>query len=514
MLHPMQRCGDIVTETLKDARGRRLSKAARRREAIDRLAEVGITNDHVVEQYPFELSGGMRQRVAIAASLTRNPRLLIADEPSTALDVTTQQEVLALLGDLQRARGMALVLITHDLRVAFSVCQRINVLYAGSIAEAGPAIEVAAAPLHPYTLGLLLAEPPVDRRVQDLISIPGAVPTPDSVSGCCSFVARCAWAADVCAAAKPATQFVAEGRVVACHRHGQLAAEMVQARVARSSAASHHDAIAEPSTAELLAVQDLAVTYAPRGRRGAAVHALKGVSIAINDGESVGVVGESGSGKTTLGRSVVGLARPTSGSIQIGGIDTSAYLDAKGTEAQKLRRMVQIVFQDPYSSLNPVQSIGTALAEALHVRLDRKPRPDEVEALLTKVHLPASYADRKPSALSGGERQRVAIARAIAVQPRLLICDEPVSALDVSVQAQVLTLLRELREELGLAFLFVTHDLAVVRQIADRIYVMHRGEVVESGLTSDVMDHPKHAYTRRLIDSVPRSEASAKENTA
>jgi peptide/nickel transport system ATP-binding protein len=506
MLHPMQRCGAIVTETLRRSDGGRLTKVQRHGEAISRLAEVGITDEHVLRQYPFELSGGMRQRVAIAAALSRNPALLIADEPSTALDVTTQQEVLKLLGELQRARGMALVLITHDLRVAFSVCQRIHVFYAGSIAEVGPSEAVSERPLHPYSLGLLLADPPVDRRIRDLVSIPGSVPTPDSVAHQCSFADRCSWAADECRTARPALVTIDADRAVACVRHGEIAAQMTASRGA------HAESIAiteEPNEGnDLVAVRDLKVTYARRGRKGSPVHALKGVSISVKPGESVGIVGESGSGKTTLGRSLVGLVEPTSGSITINGIDASSYPRASRSDRDRLRHSVQIVFQDPYSSLNPSHTIRAALAEALSVRLNRRPTSAEVRALLGRVRLPESYAERKPAALSGGERQRVAIARAIAVEPRLLICDEPVSALDVSVQAQVLTLLREIRQELDLAFLFVTHDLAVVRQIADRIYVMSRGVVVESGPTQQVLDHPQHAYTRKLINSVPRVEAS------
>jgi peptide/nickel transport system ATP-binding protein len=305
MLHPMRRCGDIITETLHDDRGRRLSRSARRGEAVARLAEVGITDEHVARQHPFELSGGMRQRVAIAAALAQNPRLLIADEPSTALDVTTQQEVLALLRQLQRSRGMALVLITHDLRVAFSVCSRIHVFYAGSIAEVGPSEGVAQRPLHPYTLGLLLAEPPIDRRVRDLISIPGSVPTPDSVVGRCSFAARCEWVSDPCTTSKPALVRLSSGRDVACVRHSQIAPDMEQSRAAHSEPIHLDDAAAPESP--LLTIRDLEVTYPRRGRRGHDVHALKGVSIDIGRGESVGIVGESGSGKTTLGRSLVGL---------------------------------------------------------------------------------------------------------------------------------------------------------------------------------------------------------------
>ena len=507
MLHPMHRCGAIITETLRDQRGKRLSRDARQREAVQRLAEVGITDECVARQYPFELSGGMRQRVGIAAALAQNPRLLIADEPSTALDVTTQQEVLKILSDLQRARGMALVLITHDLRVAFSVCQRINVFYAGSIAEVGPSAEVAETPLHPYTLGLLLAEPPVERRVRELVSIPGSVPDPDEVAGSCAFAARCGWADAVCESTKPALETTDTSRQVACHRHVEIAGNLRDVQGAHD--ASGAPPTPTPSTSTLVHAAGLEVTYRARGRKGTPVHALKGVSIEVRGGESVGIVGESGSGKTTLGRTLVGLVTPTGGSLTIDGIDAHSYRGASREDRLRLRRAVQIVFQDPYSSLNPTHSIGSALGEALSVRLERKPRVSEIAALLRGVGLPETYAARMPAALSGGERQRVAIARAIAVKPRLLICDEPVSALDVSVQAQVLTLLRQIRVEQNLAMLFVTHDLAVVRQVADRIYVMHRGQVVESGLTEQLLDNPQHPYTQKLLNSVPRVDPSS-----
>jgi peptide/nickel transport system ATP-binding protein len=508
MLHPMLRCGSIITETLRGEHGKRLGKAQRDAEAVRRLAEVGISDASVAHRYPFELSGGMRQRVAIAAALAQNPRLLIADEPSTALDVTTQQEVLNLLRELQQSRGMALILITHDLRVAFSICQKVTVFYAGSVAETGAVPAVASAPLHPYTLGLLLADPPIEHRVRELANIPGSVPRPDTVASRCAFEARCPWAADECRSVKPTLLAVGGARSVACVRHPHLNDAMAEWRTGFTITAASVPPT-EPDTAPaLVAVRDLQVTF-PRRPRGTPVHALKGVSVTVSPGESVGIVGESGSGKTTLGRSLVGLVQPTAGTITVGGIDATSYARASRDDLASLRRLIQIVFQDPYSSLNPSRTIGATLAEALSVRLGRKPDAGEAKALLTEVGLPEAYAGRRPSALSGGERQRVAIARAIAVRPKLLVCDEPVSALDVSAQAQILTLLRSIRDELGIALLFVTHDLAVVRQIADRVYVMRRGEVVESGPTGQVLDRPQHSYTKRLIDSIPRAGAAS-----
>jgi peptide/nickel transport system ATP-binding protein len=321
----------------------------------------------------------------------------------------------------------------------------------------------------------------------------------------CSFAARCPWVGEECRREKPQLIELGGSRSVACLRRSDIAGEMAKARTITADESAIDD---EPAGGDaLVAVRDLRVTFVRRGRKGNEVQALKGISLAVRPGESVGLVGESGSGKTTTGRSLVGLVEPTSGSIRIDGIDASSYARASKSDRARLHHLVQIVFQDPYSSLNPARSIGAAVAEALSVRLGHRPSKEEIAALLRRVRLPASYADRKPAALSGGERQRVAIARAIAVEPRLLICDEPVSALDVSVQAQILSLLRDLREELGLALLFVTHDLAVVRQIADRIYVMYRGEVVESGPTRQILDAPRHDYTKRLIASIPGAQS-------
>jgi peptide/nickel transport system ATP-binding protein len=494
MLNPVMRVGPQVVETARERT---------REEAVRRLAEVGIRDPAVVSRYPFQLSGGMQQRVALAAALASDPSILIADEPSTALDVTTQREILALLGRVQEERGMALVLITHDLRVAFSICRRIYVLYAGSLLELGPAAELEAMPLHPYTLGLLLSEPSVDRRFGELPVGAGSVPSPDDVAGSCPFVTRCRWAAPACGSGSPPLREVARGRFSACVRLEEIRDELVEQRRSWDERVSELHAPAAPVEGALVEVREVRKLFAKRRGQGE-VTALKGVSIAVGEGESVGLVGESGSGKTTLARCIVGLETPSGGEIVVDGIDASDYARLKGEQRRQLRRRVQMVFQDPYSSLNPVMTVGATLREALSV--GPTPRTGEVE-LLGLVGLPPHYAGRKPVALSGGERQRVAVARALALQPRLLVCDEPVSALDVSVQAQILNLFSALRAELGLGYLFITHDLAVVRQVADRVYVLYEGEVVESGPVERVLDAPTHPYTARLVASVPRTEA-------
>jgi len=511
MLNPVVRCGLQVTDVLKDGE-RRLSRRARHAEAIRRLTEVGIPE--AVDRYPFELSGGMRQRVAIAAALAGDPRVLIADEPSTALDVTTQAEILALLTSLQESRSMGLVLITHDLRVAFSTCDRLYVLYAGSLLEVGDAAEVEAEPLHPYTLGLLLSEPPADRRLFELVAIPGSVAVVDEVADRCALAPRCQWVQPECTASQPPLLTVDPGRRSACLRLDEIRSEMH--RMHGMAQVSAEAAVPNDASA-LITVEGLTKVFADAaGRKARApVKALDDVSIVVGDGESVGLVGQSGSGKTTLARCLVGLETATSGNITIDGIAAADFGRISDDDLRRLRRTIQIVFQDPYSSLNPLRTVGATLQEAVALDLgrgrDTKPR---VHELLERVGLPTSYVNRKPVALSGGERQRVAIARALAVRPRLIICDEPVSALDVSVQAQILSLFRTLRSDLGVGYLFITHDLAVVRQVVERIYVLHRGEVVESGPVATVLDHPQHSYTAQLVDSVPRSPGQLARSTS
>ena len=509
MLNPLRRSGRHITETLRNERGRQLNRIRQREEAARRLAEVGIHQASVADRYPFQLSGGMRQRVAIAAALARDPKILIADEPSTALDVTTQKEILALLKSLQESRGMGLILITHDLRVAFSMCDRIHVLYAGSVLEVGRASLVETEPLHPYTLGLLLSEPRGDRRLSELVAISGSVPTPDEVATCCPFAPRCTWARPQCVAGKTELADVASGRLSACIRLDEIRSEMSQVR--QTAERSVHVQVVSRVAEPLVAIEGLHKVFRAASQRGGSelVAALAGVSLEVGENESVGLVGESGSGKTTLARCLVGLESPTGGRITIDGIPGSDYSSLRESDRTRLRRTIQMIFQDPYSSLNPVRTVGSTLKEALALRggarsgsFDRAMRQ-----LLERVGLPALYAERKPVALSGGERQRVAIARVLAVEPKVIVCDEPVSALDVSVQAQILNLFKSLRAETGISYLFITHDLAVVRQVVERVYVLYRGEVVEAGPVDEVLDRPKHPYTIRLVDSVPRSEA-------
>ncbi len=496
-LNPLLRSGDHIIEGLELSAGRKLGSAEARAEAIRRLAEVQITDERVVDRYPFQLSGGMRQRVALAAALARDPELLIADEPSTALDVTTQAEILQLIKETQRARQMGLIFISHDLRVAFSVCDRVYVLYGGSIMETGPTSSLLDTPQHPYTHGLMLSEPTATGRQADLYSIEGSVPRPDDVRDKCSFADRCRWARPECNASKPPLMPKADSVQTRCIRIDSIHMEMQEERLA-VKAMSEPRSLSE-AVPVIASVRDLEKVFDVG--RGETVAALRGVSFDIRKGESVGLVGESGSGKTTAARCLVGLETPSAGSISLYPDGSEAPI---GPGDRAARRFVQIVFQDPYSSLNPRQSVGSALSEPLRL-MGRTPAEAQEEAvqLLETVGLPSAYMSRRPDALSGGERQRVAIARALSVKPDLLVCDEPVSALDVSVQAQVLKLFRDLRERFGVSLLFITHDMAVVRQVADSVHILYEGQVVESGPVDQVLDNPQDDYTIRLIASIP-----------
>jgi peptide/nickel transport system ATP-binding protein len=490
MLNPTMTAGGHIAETLLAA-GRSRGEVAG--EVTRRLAEVGIADPSVAGRYPFELSGGMSQRVALAAALANDPDVLVADEPTTALDATTQHDVLALLRRIQTDRGMGLVLITHDLRVAFSVCDRVMVMYAGSIVEQAAAPALREGPLHPYTAGLLVSVPSTEHYQQRLVGIEGSVPPTHTVVDRCGFADRCSHRIDACVAGAPPLVEVSPGRFSSCLRSHELALAVSERDQPAARTGSTGGEV-------LVRVRDLRKVY----RSGGSDHtALAGVSFELREGEALGVVGESGSGKTTIARCLIGLTAATGGDIEFAGV---GVVGGRRSTAQRraVARVVQCVFQDPFSTLNPMHTVGATLAEALAHR--GRPVADsdrEVEALLRRVGLAADLAGRRPVALSGGQRQRVAIARALAVEPRVLLCDEPVAALDVSVQAQVLELLREVNRQ-GTSLLFITHDLGVVRQVTERVVVLYRGEVVEQGETDAVLDRPQHAYTQRLVASMPR----------
>jgi peptide/nickel transport system ATP-binding protein len=473
--------------------GRQVAEAADTRDldvVHGLLADAGIPNPQErARQFPHELSGGLRQRVTIAMAVARSPRLVIADEPTTALDVTVQARVLALLASL-RERGISVLLITHDLAVAGSICDRVVVAYAGRIAESGTVREVLGAPRHPYTVGLLASRPLMTHAPgEELASLPGRMPDPRMLPSGCAFAPRCPLAGPVCDEQPLAP---AEGRAVECHRAGEL--ETWPRAAAEPPAPAPAAAAAEHAEGGV-SVRAEGVTRDFGGRKGrlfvearAPFRAVDDVSFELPRGGALAIVGESGSGKTTLLRMVVGLLAPTSGTITRG-----------------LGAPPQLVFQDAGASLTPWLSVGQMLDERLTRAGVAPGRREKMRAeTLDAVGLPLEIVRRRPRELSGGQRQRAAIARAVIVPPTLLACDEPVSALDVSLAAQVLNLLGDLRRRLGLSLLFVTHDLAVARAVAEDVIVMHGGRIVERGPVERVLGDPQHEYTRELLDAVPR----------
>ena len=454
----------------------------------------------------------MAQRVMIALAIANDPTLLIADEPTTALDVTVQQQILDLLTDLQREDGLSIVLISHDLAVVGSVAHRVAVLYAGETIEEGPTARVLNHPWHPYTRALLLAQPSTTGKGIELPTIPGSVPTPGSMPAGCRFSNRCPDALQMCHEPQVWTAHDLSGGVrcvradteVAVPDPTQMTATMAAHVVGEVVPAAPTDP--EPSGPALLAVRGLRKEYGRPSRlrkdSSKVVTAVDDVSFEIRTGETLGLVGESGAGKSTVGRMILGLCEPTTGSVEFDGVEIGA---GKHKRSLALRGDIQVVFQNPYATLDPRMRIGHSVAEPIEAqgRISRRARRDRVAQLLDQVGLPPSMADRYPHALSGGQRQRVAIARALAPEPRLIVCDEPVSALDVSTQAQVINLLRRLQDEQGLTYLFVSHDLSVVYHVSHHIAVMRSGRVVEHGRADQVFHHPSDPYTKQLLASSP-----------
>ncbi|HTY66134.1 MAG TPA: ABC transporter ATP-binding protein [Alphaproteobacteria bacterium] len=483
-------------------------RSQRRDRAAAALAEVRLDDPtSLLDRYPFQLSGGMCQRVLIAVAFASNPALIVADEPTTALDVTTQAHIVTLIRGLQAARGTAMLFITHDLRLAAHLCDEALVLYAGDVVERGPASAVFTSPHHPYTRALKRANPPLSGPRQPLIALPDTMPGLASLGALpgCRFAPRCPTADAACARAVPPLREVDPGHWARCAPACQLASSG-DAPAAPPLATPSRAAAAHP----VLEFDHVSKRF--RGqrrwfRRTAPVDAVRGTSLAVMPGEFVGVVGESGSGKSTLARLAMGLEAPSSGRIRLDGEDAT---QPRSSWSRRIATM-QMIFQDPLSALNPrrrIESLVTQALEARHGHLPRAKRQQRAVELLRDVGLAAELAPRFPPQLSGGQRQRVNIARALCLAPRLLIADEIVSGLDVSVQAQILNLLLRLREEHGIALLFISHDLSVVRYLCDRVLVMYRGEIVETGATARVFDSPGHPYTKALLAAVPPDDAS------
>jgi peptide/nickel transport system ATP-binding protein len=509
-LNPVMRIGEQIVEAIEAHTA--LRGAAARAKAIEWLGRVGIPEpERRVDDYPFRMSGGQKQRVMIAMTLASEPDFLIADEPTTALDVTIQAQILELLKRLQREQGMGLLLITHDLAVVAGMAHRVALMYAGQIIEVAEAADFFAAPRHPYARLLLRAMPDSARRGDALAAIPGMVPPLSQSFSGCRFAPRCDRAVPACHDTLP--ELIDRGvSSVRCLLYRAGAVPPSQADPAAASALRFvaPPAVA-PAAGPLLEVRGLSVRFPIRKgllqRAVGAFVAVDDVSFTVAPGQTLALVGESGCGKTTTGKAIVQLLR---GQASIEGEALFAGQDLftlRGDALRTARRQVQIIFQDPFASLNPRMRVLDILEEglqALRPETTAAARRASVERLVDQVGLRADALQRHPHEFSGGQRQRIAIARALAVEPRLIVCDEPTSALDVSVQAQILNLLRQLQRELGVAYLFITHNIGVVEYIADHVAVMNRGRIEEHGPVRAVLGHPRSDYSRTLLAAVPR----------
>ena len=461
-LNPVLSCGSQVREAIQ--LHKKLSRAEAEKQTIDLFAKVKLPDPvGIFNRYPHQLSGGQKQRVMIAMAMSCNPSLLICDEPTTALDVTVQKNILGLIKELQQQENMGVIFITHDLGVVSEIADRAIVLYQGSIVEEGNVKQIFTNPQHPYTKGLLNCRPVLHKKGERLPVV---------------------------------SDFMRA-------ESGGLKSEVGSPKTEASATSN----FGLQTSDLLLQIKNLNVWYpVKKNFLGATIEYMKAVddvSFEVFKGETLGLVGESGCGKTTLGRAILRLIEPVSGKIIFNGLD---LLTCSAKELKKLRKDIQIVFQDPYSSLNPRLTIGAAIAEPLKVHdifQKENERKERVGSLLEKVNLSASYSQRYPHEFSGGQRQRIVIARALALNPSFVVFDESVSALDVSVQAQVLNLINDLKTEFGFTVIFISHDLSVVRYISDRILVMNKGKIEEIGLAEDVYYHPQKEYTKRLIASIP-----------
>ncbi|MGW2048410.1 dipeptide ABC transporter ATP-binding protein [Streptomyces sp. NPDC001858] len=511
-LNPVMKVGDQIVEAMT-VHG--VDKKTARARAVELLEQVGIPDVPAkIDQYPHQFSGGMRQRVVIAIALANDPALLIADEPTTALDVTIQAQILRLLARLRTELGIAVAIITHDMGVVAELCTDVVVMYSGRTVEKGTVEQVFNHPRHPYTAALLEAMPRLDDDLagRPLPAIPGTPPDPAALPPGCAFAPRCPFTEDDCTHARPELLEIGDsGQTSACFA-AQRGVDVSTGRGRTEAPAPVPPVRPAPvPDTPVLEVRDLRVDVGSRRRglfhREPPVYAVDSVSLSVRAGRTVGLVGESGCGKSTLSRGIVGINPIAGGSVFVDGTEVSAMREE---DLKRVRSSVQYVFQDPYASLNPRRTVRQSLAEALGFRgIGGRELEAEARLLMEQVGLRPELLDRYPHAFSGGQRQRIGIARALARRPRTLVLDEPVSALDMSVQAQIINLLQQLQNELGLGYLFIAHDLSVVRHLSDTVAVMYLGRIVEYGEVADVYGNPQHPYTAALLSSSPVASAAA-----
>jgi peptide/nickel transport system ATP-binding protein len=491
-LNPALRIGIQLTEVL-DAHASDLGDDDRLQRVREALDEVALPSDDVfLRRYPHQLSGGQQQRVAIAMAFANRPQVIVCDEPTTGLDVTTQSRVLETVRDLCRSYRVAALYVTHDLAVVAELASRVAVMYGGRIVESGPRDEIFSAPRHPYTRRLLRAVPDIAGK-RTVVGIPGRAALPGSRPDGCFFHPRCPLGDDECVGAFPPVTDLGGGHTVRCYHHDQ--------------AAQHPEPEGAGQLERRAGETELTLTVRDLDAHYGSSHALFGIDLDVRRQECLALVGESGSGKTTLARSVSGLHSDYTGEVRL---HDDPLPSAARKRSREARKQIQYIFQNPYASLNPRRTIGQSIARQLQLFYpgSRSDSGRRVAECLERVALSSSAAGRFPDQLSGGERQRVAIARALAAEPSVLVCDEVTSALDVSVQAAIIELLGELRKEMGLSMLFITHDLALIRTIADRVAVMNEGRIVEQGTVNEIFTAPKAEYTRQLLANTPSIEVA------
>jgi len=500
-LNPLYRIGNQLEEPLYQHR--KLAKGPARKLAIELLNQVGIPDPHKrLDCFPHELSGGMKQRVMIAMALACKPKLLIADEPTTALDTTIQAQVLKLMSDLQKETGMSILLITHDMGIVNQIADDICIMYAGRIAEKGSRDNILKNMAHPYTRHLMNSIPKVKDTGFILNTLPGMVSEATDYGTGCLFTERCSQAMDICKKIDSPQYTIEPNHFTFCHlyEHGKLPQEIAMPGSIKSPERSTENK-------SILSIKALRTWFPVRKgvflRIANYIKAVDNVDLEIQKGSTLALVGESGCGKTTLGESILKLTGETQGEVIFEGLD---IMKLNNTELKKIRNQMQIVFQDPMGSLSPRMTVEDIVGEGLQVHskdmglIERRKKTEDV---LNEVGLPKSSISRYPHEFSGGQRQRIAIARALILEPRFLVLDEPTSALDVCVQAQVLNLFKELQAKRKLTYLFITHNLGVVRYMADKVAIMYLGKIVENGSTNEIFQNPKHPYTKSLLESIP-----------